>query len=264
MDVDGSSASALATAAEVLRALHRPGDPVLLPNAWDAWSGRAVEAAGFHAVATSSGAVAEALGFEDEEQAPIDEMLGAARRIARAVAIPVTVDAEAGYGLEPAALVERLLRVGAAGCNVEDTDHRHGALRDLEVHAAYLAGVRAAAEAAGVPLVVNARTDVFLGDPEPTRERMAEATRRARRYLAAGADCVYPIRLADEAAIGAFVSAVGGPVNVYLRPEAPPPARLASLGVARISLGGWLQRLAGRGLADLLDRLRAGADLFRA
>src|SRR6266852_1655629 len=114
---------------DLLRSLHRPGTPLLLPNAWD------VVAAGFPVVATTSGGVAATLGYQDHEGAPADEMLAAAARIARGVEVPVTVDAEAGYGMGPAELVAALRSAGAAGCNLEDTDHTDGSLRDPERHA---------------------------------------------------------------------------------------------------------------------------------
>src|ERR1041385_3892322 len=122
---------------ELLRSLHRPGEPLLLPNAWDVATARAVVAAGFPVVATSSGAVAAALGYEDHEGAPAEEMLAAAARIARGVDVPVTVDAEAGYGMEPAELVAALRNAGAAGCNLEDTDHVTGSLRDPDRQAGW-------------------------------------------------------------------------------------------------------------------------------
>src|SRR6185503_16955161 len=130
---------------DLLRSLHRPGDPLLLPNAWDVATARAVVAAGFPVVATTSGGVAATLGYEDHEGAPGDEMLAAAARIAKGVDVPVTVDAEAGYGLEPAELVAALRAMGAAGCNLEDSDYAAGRLRDPDRHAEWLAGVRRAA-----------------------------------------------------------------------------------------------------------------------
>jgi 2-methylisocitrate lyase-like PEP mutase family enzyme len=115
---------------DLLRSLHRPGDPLLLPNAWDVATARAVVDAGFPVVATTSGGIAGTLGYEDHEGAPGEEMLAAAARIARGVNVPVTVDADAGYGIEPAELADALLSAGAAGCNLEDTDHAAGVLRD--------------------------------------------------------------------------------------------------------------------------------------
>src|SRR5499427_9538148 len=148
---------------ELLRSLHSPGDPLLLPNAWDVATARAVVAAGYPVVATTSGGVAAALGYEDHEGAPGDEMLAAAARIARSVEVPVTVDAEAGYGMEPAELVAALREAGAAGCNLEDTEHATGSLRDLGRHAEWLAAIRRAASEDGYRLVINARVDVFVG-----------------------------------------------------------------------------------------------------
>jgi 2-methylisocitrate lyase-like PEP mutase family enzyme len=155
-------AADLASRCDQLRSLHRPGALLLLPNAWDVATARAVVAAGFPVVATSSGAVAATLGYEDHEGAPADEMLAAAARIARGVDVPVTVDAEAGYGMRPAELVAALRGVGAAGCNVEDTDHAAAGLRDPDHHAEWLGEVRRAASEDGYGLVINARVDVFL------------------------------------------------------------------------------------------------------
>src|SRR3954466_3747500 len=123
---------------DLLRSLHRPGEPLLLPNAWDVATARAVVAAGFPVVATTSGGVAGTLGYEDHEGAPGDEMLAAAARIARGVEGPVTGDAEAGYGMQPAELVAALRSMGAAGCNLEDSDYTAGSLRDPDRHAEWL------------------------------------------------------------------------------------------------------------------------------
>src|SRR3954470_13161781 len=141
----------LASRCDLLRSLHRPGAPLLLPNAWDVATARAVVAAGFPVVATTSGGVAAALGYEDHEGAPAGEMLAAAARIARSVEVPVTIDAEAGYGMQRSELVGALRSAGAAGCNLEDTDHATGGLRDADRHAEWLAAVRHAAQADGYP-----------------------------------------------------------------------------------------------------------------
>jgi 2-methylisocitrate lyase-like PEP mutase family enzyme len=246
---------------ELLRSLHVPGAPLVLPNAWDVPSARAVVAAGFPVVATSSAAVAESLGFEDHQRAPAGEMFAAAARIASAVEAPVTVDAEAGYGLSPEDLVESLEAAGAAGCNLEDTDHTGGQLTDVEGHAAWLASVRRAADDRGFGLVINARVDVFLLDrSSPPAALMDGAVDRARAYAAAGADCVYPIFLAEDAAIGRFVEAVGVPVNILALPNAPSRAALAELGVARISYGVLVHRRTMQALAEILAAVAAGTD----
>src|SRR3954451_3077337 len=158
-----SGATDLPRRCDLLRSLHTPGAPLLLPNAWDVATPGAVVAARFPVVATTSAGVAATLGYEDHEGAPADAMLAAAARIARGVEVPVTVDAEAGYGMEPAELVAALRSAGAAGCNLEDTDHAAGSLRDSGRHAEWLTAVRQAASQDGYPLVINARVDVFFG-----------------------------------------------------------------------------------------------------
>jgi 2-methylisocitrate lyase-like PEP mutase family enzyme len=246
----------------LLRSLHRPGEPLLLPNAWDVATARAVVAAGFPVVATTSGGVAATLGYEDHEGAPADEMLAAAARIATGVEVPVTVDAEAGYGMEPAELVSALRSAGAAGCNLEDTDHAVESLRDPDWHAEWLAAVRQAASEDGYPLVINARVDVFLGplsagaDPGTQEKLVPEALQRANAYLEAGADCVYPIALWETDALRRFTSEVRGPVNVIRLPQMPSLAELAALGVARVSWGTFLYRDAMARFEDELTSLR--------
>jgi len=236
--------STLESRCDRLRSLHVPGAPLVLPNAWDVASARAVVAAGFPVVATTSGGVAAALGYEDREGAPAAEMLAAAARIGSAVEVPVTIDAEAGYGLGPAELVAALKRAGAAGCNLEDTNHASGTLRDPLEHASWLRSVREAAAADEYGLVVNARVDVFLAASGDTAQRdlVPEALRRARAYVEAGADCVYPIFLWDAGAVAAFVAEAPGPVNILATARAPSPAELAELGVARVSYGSLLHR----------------------
>jgi 2-methylisocitrate lyase-like PEP mutase family enzyme len=238
------SATDLESRCELLRSLQRPGDPLLLPNAWDVVTARAVVAAGFPVVATTSGGVAATLGYEDHEGAPGDEMLAAAARIARAVEVPVTIDAEAGYGMEPAELVAELRSMGAAGCNLEDSDYVAGTLRDPDQQAEFLRAVRQAASEEGYPLVINARVDVFLGaflagaaGPGTQDALVPEAVRRANAYLDAGVDCVYPITLWEADALRRFTSEVRGPVNVLRLPQAPSLAELAELGVVRVSWG---------------------------
>jgi 2-methylisocitrate lyase-like PEP mutase family enzyme len=248
---------------DLLRSLHRPGDPLLLPNAWDVATARAVVAAGFPVVATSSGGVAATLGYEDHEGAPGDEMLAAAARIVRGVEVPVTVDAEAGYGMEPAELVAALRTIGAAGCNLEDSDYAAGTLRDPDRHAEWLGAVRQAASADGYPLVINARVDVFLhpflagaGGPGTQEELVPEALRRANAYLEAGVDCVFPIVLWEADALRRFTADVRGPVNVVRLPSAPSLAELAALGVARVSWGVLLYRGAIARFEEQLASLR--------
>jgi 2-methylisocitrate lyase-like PEP mutase family enzyme len=250
----------LAERAEVLRRLHREPRPLVLPNAWDVASARLVVKAGFPVVATSSGAITATLGYEDNDSMPVDEAFGVVARIARSVSVPVTADVEAGYRLAPAELVGRLLDAGAVGCNLEDTDHHGGAgLLDADENADRLRAVKQAAADAGVDIIVNARVDVLrlTGD---RRDLFEEAVRRARIYLRAGADCVFPIRLSDDELIGEFVARVEGPVNV-VGAGAPPLARLAELGVKRVSFAGVLMselyRAHGTKLSEIAGELVA-------
>ena len=230
--------------AAALRALHVPGDPLILPNAWDAGTAKLVAAAGFPAVATTSSGVADALGYADGEQTPVEEMLAAVARVARVVDVPVTADMEAGYGLEPDELAGRLLDTGAVGLNLEDSDHGdRPALVPVERHAERIAALKRAGD-----VVVNARVDVHLRGGSTD-----EALARAAAYRDAGADCVYPIAVVDEATLAQFVE-LGVAVNVLLRPGAPPLRRLAELGVARVSLGHFVHAE----MMEALERRLAG------
>ena len=233
------NASALAVQAEQLRGLHLPGSPLLLVNAWDPPSARRLARDGYPAIATTSAGVAEALGHEDGNVTPPDEMLGAVARIAAAVDVPVTADLEAGYGLEPGELVQGLLGAGAVGLNFEDSDHEAGGLTNPERQAERLAAIKQAGLDAGVNLVLNARVDVFLRDGG-----LDEAVRRGRLYAAAGADCIYPIGVRGRDAIRRLVEEVGAPLNVLVMPGGLTLEQLADLGVARASFGSGLMHTA--------------------
>lgn len=242
--------------ADLLRSLHVPGDPLVLPNAWDVGSARVVVDAGFPVVATASNAIAAALGHDDGEDAPREEMMFIAGRIAASVDVPVTVDAEAGYGLAPGELTELLIGIGAAGCNVEDTDHANGGLIGVDVRAAYLAEMRAAANRTGVPLVINARVDsYFPASPHRGDQRLADALRRARAYWSAGADCVF-VPGAGPEDLRVVVAEVGAPVNAGLPLKGGSLEELRAAGVARVSVGPQLYRSALDHLRNDLQSLR--------
>jgi 2-methylisocitrate lyase-like PEP mutase family enzyme len=228
--------------ASALRKLHVAGDPLVLPNAWDAASAGMVEAAGFPAVATSSFATARILGYDDGEHAPVAEVLAAAARIVRAVSLPVTIDFERGYGLAPAELVERFAATGAVGLNLEDSDPSGGEMIDAAEQVEFLAAVHSAAVSAGVELVINARTDSFLHRVGSPAEQLAASIDRGGRYLAAGADCVYPIAARDPDVIRALVEGIPGPVNVGYGRGRLSLSELAALGVARVGFGPTLQQ----------------------
>lgn len=245
-----TAAADLASAADALLGAHHAASPLVLPNVWDAATARIVEAAGFPFVATSSHAIAGVLGGRDDDSADPDVVFSFLARIARSVSVPVTADVERGYRLAPAELVDRLLEAGIVGCNLEDTDHHgDGVLVDAVVQASFLAEVRAAAHAAGVHLVINARVDTVIREVGDQPAQLAEAIRRGRRYLSAGADCIYPIGLADPDAIRELTAALPGPINILARAGGASVSELADLGVRRISFGGGLHRL-------VLDRFR--------
>ena len=243
--------------AEHLRRLHHGPDLLVLANAWDAATAQAVQDAGFPAVATTSAGVAAALGERDDDTMPADLAFAAVGRIAAAVDVPVTADLEAGYRLPADELAERLLAAGAVGCNLEDSDHHgSGVLVDAESHAERIAALKAAAQARGVDIVVNARTDAFLHRAGTPEEQRAESVRRGGLYLQAGADCVYPIGAADEPVIAALVEALPGPVNIWWRGSGLPLHTLARLGVRRVSLGSGLFHTAMQAVREAIEDLR--------
>lgn len=253
----GDNTPALAAQAETLRALHHTGRALVLANAWDAASARAVVAAGCPVVATSSGALVTSLGYEDGGQAPPDAVFAALGRICGSIEVPVTADVEDGYGLGPEELAGRLLAAGAVGCNLEDSDHAPGGepLVAAEWFSERVAALKAAGRAGGVDLVVNARVDVHVRQVGPPETRLDEALRRARAYLEAGADCVYPITVSDEETVRALVAGTPGPVNLLARADPAEVARLASYGAARISVGSGLARLAYQRVSEVAREL---------
>ena len=226
--------------AETFRQAHRPPPLLLLPNAWDAMSARQFEAAGFGAVATTSGGVAWSLGFPDGESAPWPEVVAATERIVRAVRVPVTADIEAGYGETPDQVGKRvteILQTGVVGLNIEDgTTSPDQPVRSIEDASARIRAARAAAVTAGLPAVINARVDLYIKNVGDPASRFAETVKRGKAYLAAGADCIYPFGLADVEIIERLVKALGNaPVNIVARPDTP-MAALERIGVARISI----------------------------
>jgi 2-methylisocitrate lyase-like PEP mutase family enzyme len=232
------------------RQLHDRSRILVLTNAWDVATARLVEKAGFPAVATSSAAVAWALGYADGERIPRDEMLEAVQRIVRAVRVPVTADVEAGYGPTPADAVQTaqaVVAAGAVGMNFEDSKRSEpGTLFDVSVQ---VERIRAIKQAVGDNIVLNARTDVFLESIGPPPERLDHAVRRANAYREAGADCLFVPGVRDPQTIRKLVERINGPLNILTGPGAPSIPELASLGVARVSFGSGLARV-------MLTRLR--------
>ncbi|MFJ4711075.1 isocitrate lyase/phosphoenolpyruvate mutase family protein [Streptomyces sp. NPDC088785] len=241
--------------ATLFRALHHdrsPGDPLVLPGPWDVASARAFEEAGFPALATPSAGIAASLGHEDGST-PAEEMFTAVRRIARSVSVPVSADIEDGYGLAPKELVERLLETGAVGCNLEDST-RAGGLKDPRAQADWLAEVRAAA---GDGLVLNARIDTLIGafhGVAPTPETEADTIERARLYIAAGADCVYPIG-APLTTLPRLRAAIEGPINVGTPVDPTILREWGEAGATRITFGPGMQLRAAAAAKEMASTL---------
>jgi 2-methylisocitrate lyase-like PEP mutase family enzyme len=227
--------------AERLRALHHGESPLVLINAWDAATARIVEEAGSSAVATTSAGIAFAYGYPDGQKISREEMLEGIARICAAVSVPVTADVEAGYGDSPEDLhrtTEGVLDAGAVGMNLEDgTGRAEAPLADLALQLEKIRAVRDASRRRGVPIVLNARTDVYLDRVGPEASRFDETIRRAEAFRDAGADCVFIPGVTDPATIGALVRRLACPVNVLAGAGSPSIADLAKLGVARVSLG---------------------------
>src|SRR5690606_27996053 len=229
-----------ASKAALFHRLHVKGRPVVLYNIWDPGSAKAVAAAGAQALATGSAPVAMAFDFPDGEQIPLDLAIDNIRRIASSTDLPLTVDLEGGYGTPPetvAATVARALEAGAIGFNFEDQIVGGSGLHDVALQAQRIEA--AAQAAAGVGAFVNARTDLFLKTPREQHDRalLDQAIERAKAYQQAGAHGFFAPGLADEGLIEALCSAVALPVNIIALLGVPPRARLAQLGVARISHG---------------------------
>lgn len=245
--------------AQVFRQMHDRTRLLVLPNAWDAMSARIFEAAGFIAIATTSAGVSYAVGYPDGELVPRDEMVAAVARIARCVDVPVTADMESGFGRHPddiAETVEAIINAGAVGINLEDTVHGAGrTLYELPDAIDRIRAAREAATAAGVPIVINARTDVYLLGIGEKSTRFDHAVRRLNAYHAAGADCLYAMGFFDADAIGRLVKAVDGPLNVMGLPGTPPVAELERLGVARVSTASGPARVAMTATRKAADEL---------
>jgi 2-methylisocitrate lyase-like PEP mutase family enzyme len=229
--------------AEAFRAMHYRSKILVLPNAWDPMSARVIEEAGARAIATTSAGVAFSVGYPDGEAMPRDEMIAAIARIARVVTVPVTADIESGFAhdaREVAETVRRVIDAGAVGINLEDAIHGGPpTLYDLETAIDRVRSAREAANSAGVPMVINARTDVYLLSIGEADTRFDHAVRRANAYRKAGADCLFVPRIGRPADIERLVAALEGPLNLLAFPGIPTVPELERLGVARLSVGTW-------------------------
>jgi 2-methylisocitrate lyase-like PEP mutase family enzyme len=237
---------AQARKAEQLRKLHGGPRILVLPNAWDVASARIVEDLGFPAIATTSAGIAASLGYPDGQKISRDEMLDMVGRIARAVRVPVTADLEAGYGVtieDMTETVKAMVAAGAVGLNLEDVtgsdENSHVA---LPLQLEKIRAIRRAGESLGVPVVLNARTDIYLIPIGPEETRFDRTVERLRAYHDAGADCLFAPGVRDAATITKLAKALNAPLNILITAGSPTIGELEKMGVARASAGSGVMR----------------------
>jgi len=255
--------------AALLKALHHGPRILVLANAWDVISARIVEEIGFPAVATTSAGIAASLGYPDGQRVSREEMLEVIADIGRAVQVPVTADMEAGYGTTAAEMAETaqaLIAAGAVGLNLEDmAGDDESSQVPLQLQVEKILAVREAAKAAGVGLVINARTDIYLMPIGPAETRFERTVERLRAYAKAGADCVFAPAVKDSQTIAKLAKAVEAPLNILVMPGVPNLNELERLGVARASIGSGLMRAAlgtTRNIAKALWERRDSEAMF--
>jgi 2-methylisocitrate lyase-like PEP mutase family enzyme len=228
--------------AEALLALHQPGNPVVLPTVWDAWSARLAVDAGFAALTVGSHPMADSVGKADQEGMTFDDVVTRVKQITDAVDVPVSVDIESGYGQAPTRLITGLLDARAVGLNIEDTVHSEGGrLRSSSEHAELVGALRKAADATGVHVVINARTDLFVRQDGDEADRVERAIARLKESAAAGADSLYPVGRHDPDTLRRLAAELPLPINAIALPDQDDPASFGPLGVGRISFGPFWQ-----------------------
>ncbi|MCP3994595.1 MAG: isocitrate lyase/phosphoenolpyruvate mutase family protein [bacterium] len=241
--------------AEDFQALHLNDTPLILANVWDPLSAAIVADAGLDAIATASASVALSRGLDDGEQVPFDELVQLVGKITEAVDLPVSVDFESGYAAFAHHVrknASQLIEAGAVGVNIEDSLVT-GGLRTTDQQCERITAVREAGEHLGVPVFINARTDVFIvGGDE------AEAIDRLCAYVETGADGVYPIMCTNIDTLHRIHTATGRPINVLMTDSTPPIDALIAAGVHRLSMGPGLLSIAAGATAEAAKRLAAG------
>ncbi|MCH1883161.1 isocitrate lyase/phosphoenolpyruvate mutase family protein [Agrococcus sp. ARC_14] len=246
--------SDLSTKATALLRMH--DDFVVLPTVWDAWSAHAVVEAGFGAISIGSHPLADSRGQQDGEGMTLDDALDGVARITAAVEVPVSADLESGYDTPPAELIERLLAAGAVGLNIEDTVHSEGRIREPQEHADYIAGMRAAADAAGVDVVINARTDAFARPELHGADPLEQAILRMELAEQAGARSLYPVKPSGPEALAAILERVTLPVNVTAHPikgsVVGDLAATKASGARRVTYGPLLQKALTETIGELV------------
>jgi 2-methylisocitrate lyase-like PEP mutase family enzyme len=250
---------ALNAKADAFRSMHHAPPMLILPNAWDAVSARLFVKAGARAIATTSAGIAATLGYADGQNVPRELMVEAIARIARVVDVPVTADLESGYAESPKDLGESIrtvINAGAVGVNLEDaTGDSAQPLFAVEQQIERIQAAREAADNTNVPVVINARTDVYLAKVGEVGSRFAETLRRLNAYREAGADCLFVPGVTDMPTLTLLVHSVPGPLNVLAGPGMPPAADLQRIGIARLSVGSAIMRATLAVARDAADEL---------
>ena len=249
--------------AEALLSLHHDGDLLVLPNIWDPIGARILAAKGYPAVATASAAVSASLSYDDGEKIKRSTLIDVLRRIARSVDVPVNADIESGYGESISELevtTQQVIESGVAGINLEDRLERGDALRPVEEQCRRISTIRQIADGEGVHLVINARVDSFVSASFTNEQAMEEAVTRARAYVAAGADCIYPIGPGDEATVRILRERIESPINILASHTAAPLSLLREIGINRVSFGPYVFRACLRKFADIAEGLRNDGD----
>lgn len=247
--------TSLSQKATTLLELHKPGNPVVLPTVWDAWSANLAVSAGFTALTVGSHPVSDSIGKPDNEGITFDELLARISQISSAVDAPLSVDIESGYGEDPKRLIDGLISAGAVGLNIEDTVHSEGGrLREAQEHADFVGALRAASDATDVHVVINARTDLFVKQIGDESDRVDRAIARLKLAAAAGADSLYPVGFHNDADYKRLASELPLPINAIANPVDGDLKHFAELGVGRISFGPLFQIALGSEADKLLGR----------
>ena len=246
--------------AQLFHRLHHTGKMLVLPNIWDPLGAILLESLNYPAAATASAAIAFANGYNDGEKIPFNELLALLKKIANSVSIPVTADVESGYADDNVQLQENiklLIYAGIIGINIEDSDKKANTLFPIEIQCERIRLIRKVSDAIGVPLFINARTDVYLrGDFSTAVLKFDEMIKRGLAYKEAGADCFFPIALRQKEDIQSAVTELNMPINILTIPGIPDLKTLSSMGVARVSLGPSLLKIAIKEMKKLALELK--------
>lgn len=243
----------------LLNALHHNGKILVLPNIWDPLGAALLESLGYSAVATASASIAFSNGYADGENISFKDLLEILKKIVRSVKIPVTADIESGYATNMSMLsknMKRLIDAGISGINIEDSDHSDNNITSVITQCKKISSIRNTASKMGVPLFINARTDIYLRAHNlSAEEKLAETIRRGNAYKDAGADGFYPIFLKEKESMKSIVKEVGLPVNILLLPGIPDFEILKTIGIARVSLGPGFLKTAINAMKNIAEKL---------